>query len=633
MKKTTKSLMATLLFPLVSMAYNTETFYGVQWKYIVNLVNCTATIGTENFEPAIDQTFSGELTVPANIHGLSVTEIGYGAFRGCSKLTGLKIPATVISIDPMAFQGCDALVKFEVDPDNPVYKSANGVILSRDGTILHVGINGNVEIPQGVTQIGDHAFSERQTLMHVDIPSSVTNINQYAFSFCTSLKSVVIPHSVINIGEGAFVECRALSSITINEGVSEIGYVAFNNCSALQSIAIPASVLTIGDFAFDACSSLQSVYFKGNAPVAAGIYGEVPEEDGGVPQAMVSYVGASSTGWLTKDSTSLPETWCGHLIAHGETPVVLKWQYTTKNGKACIKGVSDVNGATISGSVKIPSEVDGLDVIEILPNAFAGTGYDKITSIEVPATVRVIGSNAFAGCYGLDEVAFLGDAPFAYADAFCGTKSTLKFSVPENSIGWSVTSLKGLPNVWGGRAIQYANGGQSEDGPIAVSTVTVSNVVVHYLLNSIRPEFSISPTADTGFVNVITEVKSSGVAAIPASWAKNYPDFERLFGCDFTTALGRPTGKIGTGGAPMLVWQDYVAGTDPTKKDDVFTASITIVDGKVKISYSPELDEERKAMRKYTTYGKVKLTDKDWTVVAEGAENNFNFFKVTVELK
>ena len=46
-----------------------------------------------------------------------------------------------------------------------------------------------------------------------------------------------------------------------------------------------------------------------------------------------------------------------------------------------------------------------------------------------------------------------------------------------------------------------------------------------------------------------------------------------------------------------------------------------------------ELDDARKALRKYTTYGKAKLTDKDWSVVGEGEEANFNFFKVTVEMK
>lgn len=83
----------------------------------------------------------------------------------------------------------------------------------------------------------------------------------------------------------------------------------------------------------------------------------------------------------------------------------------------------------------------------------------------------------------------------------------------------------------------------------------------------------------------------------------------------------------------MLVWQDYVAGTDPTDKDDVFKASVTIIDGKPVVGYTPELTETEKAKRIYRTYGKVRLGDAGWTLVPEGREVDYNFFKVTVEMK
>lgn len=162
--------------------------------------------------------------------------------------------------------------------------------------------------------------------------------------------------------------------------------------------------------------------------------------------------------------------------------------------------------------------------------------------------------------------------------------------------------------------------------------VTVTNVSVQYVLNSIRPEFAIPVTSDTGFVNVIAEVKG-GAVAIPSSWTKNYPTFESKLGSDFTQALSMKTGKKDGAGNDMCVWQDYVAGTDPTKPEDKFTASITVVEGKVTVSYTPELDDDRKALRKYTTWGKKSLFDTDWTKVQEGSESEYNFFKVTVEMR
>ena len=98
-------------------------------------------------------------------------------------------------------------------------------------------------------------------------------------------------------------------------------------------------------------------------------------------------------------------------------------------------------------------------------------------------------------------------------------------------------------------------------------------------------------------------------------------------------AARQTRGKRDGQGQLLPIWQDYVAGTDPTDEKDVFRASITIVDGKVTISCSPELDDARKAMRKYTTWGKKSLMDTKWTEVEEGCEAEFNFFKVSVEMR
>jgi len=171
------------------------------------------------------------------------------------------------------------------------------------------------------------------------------------------------------------------------------------------------------------------------------------------------------------------------------------------------------------------------------------------------------------------------------------------------------------------------------DASNMVSLVS-TNIVVHYVVNSVVPELVVPMSTDTGFVNIVTEVKSSGVVAVSDNWAANYPNYVTKFGNDFTKSLMKPTGKKDGSGNAMLVWQDYVAGTDPTDENDVFTASITTdANGRLVISYTPELTAEEKVKRVYTTYGKKSLLDKDWVVVPPDNENEYNFFKVTVEMK
>ena len=87
----------------------------------------------------------------------------------------------------------------------------------------------NLKIPEGVTTIGDSAFSGCTNLASITIPDGVTTIGNSAFSSCTNLASITIPDGVTTIGIAAFSGCTSLASVTIPEGVTTIGNYAFSN--------------------------------------------------------------------------------------------------------------------------------------------------------------------------------------------------------------------------------------------------------------------------------------------------------------------------------------------------------------------------------------------------------------------
>ena len=127
---------------------------------------------------------------------------------------------------------------------------------------------------------------------------------------------------------------------------------------------------------------------------------------------------------------------------------------------------------------------------------------------------------------------------------------------------------------------------------------------------------------------------SSDLAARFAKSGESAADYEDRFvdkfGADPVAALNMPTDKKDAHGNDMYVWQDYVAGTDPTDTNSVFTAKIEMVDGLPVVTWEPKLSAVEEARRSYIIYGKTNLTDRAWHSPTNEASR---FFKVGVEMR
>ncbi|MDE7164792.1 MAG: leucine-rich repeat domain-containing protein, partial [Clostridiales bacterium] len=313
--------------------------------------------------------------------------IFYDAFIGCTKLSGTVIDSIEYlgnsynskwvlvnanrnmisySIDDSqiilqnAFSDCNKLESITVNSNHPYYCSQNGILYNKAKTeIIHVpqAISGAVSIPNGVTSIGDSAFSECRRLTSITIPNSVTSIGDRAFEFCTSL-----------------------TSVELSECVTSIGSYAFRVCSSLLSIVISNSVTSIGSWAFGSCSKLI-------------IYCEATKQPSGWYSDM-------TFGW---NYPKRPVIW----DCKNNNKDVNGYEYAIVDGiryslKADIATVIEQPG-NLSGAITIPSNVTyksaTYSVTSIGKEAFHGCG--SLMSITIPSSVTSIVEGAFYGCSAL----------------------------------------------------------------------------------------------------------------------------------------------------------------------------------------------------------------------------------------
>ena len=213
------------------------------------------------------------ITIPNN-----VTSIGNYAFSGCNNLTDIMIPDSITSIGNYAFNNVPYVIVSSMNGNTTRLVNEVGAFFSTsefpewkfrcsyiNETITDLSVWAidkgatTTVIPQGVTSIGDSAFSGYSKLTSITIPNSVTSIGQRAFFGCSSLTSISIPDSITSIGGYTFSGCSKLTSITIPNSVTSIGQHAFSGCSSLTSISIPNNVTTISEQVFNNCTSLKSI--------------------------------------------------------------------------------------------------------------------------------------------------------------------------------------------------------------------------------------------------------------------------------------------------------------------------------------------------------------------------------------
>lgn len=172
-------------------------------------------------------------------------------FYNCFNLRKIIIGADCKEFSPEKVKLCFALEEISVAPDNPYYKSNDGVLFDRSGEKLILYPPAKKEttytVPGGTKEISAFAFYNNQSLREVKLPKSLMRIGNHAFEHCDNLESINLSN-VSSIGLRAFAICKLLDDITIDENTIVEGY-CFAFCSSLKNVLIKDNE-NIGDNVF-----------------------------------------------------------------------------------------------------------------------------------------------------------------------------------------------------------------------------------------------------------------------------------------------------------------------------------------------------------------------------------------------
>ena len=289
--------------------------------------------GTE-YEVSDKGMASGIINVPATYRKKPVTAIGENAFFGDSDITEVHLPDSIRTIGAFAFANCSYLEK--------------------------------INLPNGLSKIGESSFSGCRELGGViSLPVGITELPKGAFAYCSSIEEIRFGENVSIIGESAFTDCYGLKALTLPSSLKSIGSFAFAACADVSQISFPSEIEYIGDFAFSKVMSLCSLVLPNSVKsIGKGAFYHCSELSSVELGNGVEKIGDSA--FL---ETKVYNNSATNEIYIGDWLVALK----------------DITALSLS--IK-----DG--TVGIADNALYGNQY--ITSIELPDSVKYIGSNSFA---------------------------------------------------------------------------------------------------------------------------------------------------------------------------------------------------------------------------------------------
>ena len=213
-----------------------------------------------------------KLTIPETYDGKPVAAITAEAFKNCTQLISVVVPASVKEIGKGAFSGCSSIESMTIpfvgaspSPGSALHNEKNcfGYIFGSEE------YDGSYCASQYTFCIDSKSFYIPETLKNVTMTGNCINYGSFS---CLNIPNIQLTGNVSSIPSDAFANNIGITEMRIPAGCTEIGYTwdglssggVFSGCENLQKVYIPINLKNIDYGCFNYCNNLTDVYYEGS---------------------------------------------------------------------------------------------------------------------------------------------------------------------------------------------------------------------------------------------------------------------------------------------------------------------------------------------------------------------------------
>ena len=319
-------------------------------------------------------------TVPSGVYGVSTN-----GFQQAKKLTTINLPASIQDLpttkEANGFTSATNLTAIKVDPSNTNFKDEDGVVLTKDGSTL-------VAYPFARHGVVNPAYNGPLATMH---PGEV-----YA-----------IPASVETIGKGAFSKAKEITAVQLNN-VKKICEGAFYSVRNLRNVELGASVETIENGAISDTPDLSRFTVdNSNLNYMADAEGVIYTKN---QQELVLYPSGREGEYSTLPTTKKVRNRAFYYAQ----------KVTKVNFNSALGNIDNDAFQTTTALKEITFEAPS-SLTRIGTWVFVNTG---LTKLELPASLKEIGSNAFNGNKNLKTVTVAANSQLESIGTYAFTENS-----------------------------------------------------------------------------------------------------------------------------------------------------------------------------------------------------------------